>query len=112
MTFLASTCSKTLLKMQQSQLQYQKNLLMFRTNEIARQMSNISSQYNSSSDEEMSPEDDPYYQQLQKISEIYEQQSAAIDAQLTIVDNEVQALTKLITDGIKASCTMTIGGGS
>ena len=111
MTFLASACSKTLLKLQKSELEYQKQIIMQRSNAVLREIEYVESQYNSDSDEG-DLEDDQYYQDLRRMSETYELMNSGYEDQIALLEQEINALNSLTQNGIKSSCGLTLSGGS
>ncbi|MBR6098253.1 hypothetical protein IKP85_00740 [bacterium] len=110
MTFLASACSKTLLKLQKSQIEYQKQIIMFRINTVGKEVDAIEAQYDSDSEGDL--EDNLYYQQLRRMSETLETQNSGFEDQISLLDQEINALNTLTTNGIKSSCGLTLSGGS
>ncbi len=110
MTFLASACSKTLLKLQKSHVEYQKQIIMQRINAVTRDMQYVEAQYNSDTNGDL--EDNQYYQELRQWSETYETMSSGYDDQISILDQEINALNTLTQNGIKSSCGLTLSGGS
>lgn len=112
MTFLAAASSKTLLKMQKSQLTYQSQVLFFRMNAMNREARRIESYYDSCEDGSQDLEDDMYYQQLKEASETIEMQKSAIDDQAALIEQEINALKTLTEQGIKSACTLSLSGGS
>lgn len=113
MTFLASACSKTLLKLQKSHFEYQKQIIMARINAVSREIDYVAAQYNSADSSQAGQlEKDPYYLELKRQSETYETQSSTYDDEISLLNEEITALDNLTKNGIKSSCSLTLSGGS
>ena len=112
MTFLASACSKTLLKLQKSEIEYKKQIITQRTNAVLRDMEYVESQYNSDGADSGDLEDDQYYQDLRRMSETYELMNSGYEDQIALLEQEINALNSLTQNGIKSSCGLTLSGGS
>lgn len=110
MTFLASACSKTLLKLQKSQIEYQKQIIMQRINAVTRDMQYVEAQYNSDTKGDL--EDNQYYKELRQWSETYETMNSGYEDQIAVLEQEINALNSLTQNGIKSSCGLTLSGGS
>jgi hypothetical protein len=111
MTFLASACSKTLLKLQKSQYEYQQILITFRINAISKESEAIERRYNNEENGTQALENDEYYQQLRRISENFDTEKDSIDSQISLLDAEIKSLETMTNNGIKSSCSLTLNGG-
>lgn len=113
MTFLAQLTSKTLLKLQKSHLTYQSNCIVNRINLTSKEMQAYEDEWQTTNtDDSIRLEDQPYYIQLQRMSEIFESQQESINQQITLLEAEINTFDSLIKNGIKDSCSLTLLGGS
>lgn len=111
MTFLAQAASKSLLKLQRSQLQYQNTIMDSRIRAVSREMGDMEAQNNVSDESSTDIENDPYYKSLQQMSEQYEMIKENYSNQVSLLDQQISDLENLLKNGIKSSCGFTVSGG-
>ena len=112
MTFLAEVCTKTLLKMQMQHISFENQIIGLRINTVSKQMQAIMDEYQIGDDSSTDYENDPYYRDLQRWSELFENQQEANNNQIELINAEINSLDNLIKNGIKSSCGLTLSGGS
>lgn len=108
MTFLAIDAQKNLFTLQKSQLQYENSLVLSRTAHITKQMGYVQQECE---DADLDPEDNPNYVMLQQEEQYLETRQDSIESQITLLENAISGLKNLVTNNIKASCSLNLIGG-
>lgn len=111
MTFLAQASSKSLLKLQRSQLNLQKTLMDSRIRAVTREMGDMEAQDGVSEESSTDIQKDPHYLDLQRMSERYEMIKENYESQTSLLDQQISDLENIIKTGIQSSCKFTISGG-
>mgnify|MGYP007069909075 FL=1 len=108
MTFLAIDAQKNLFTLQKSQLQFEQTVVMSRANYITKQMGYRAQELD---DAGVDVDDDPTYQLLQQEESYLETRQDSLDSQISLMENEISSLKNLVTNNIKASCSLNLIGG-
>lgn len=106
MSFLAAASQKSLLNMQKSFLEFSGLTLQNQIYVNKQLMSNI---------EQVDPEnysDDPYYMLYSQLDEEYTDQKEALENEVTLITNQINALNTQIKTEIQSSCKLNYAGGS
>ena len=108
MSFLAVDAQKSLFTLQRNQLQYEQTIVMSEANSVSRQMSAYANEMDDEEDWNM--DDDPYYQELQRMEESLETEQDSLDTQIQLLDNEISSLKTMVNNNIKNSCGLNLIG--
>jgi len=107
MSFLALASQRTLFTLQKSQLDYEQTILMSRYNCIQGQMSD----YANAAGDDYELDEDPFYISLEKTCEYLQTEMDALKAQSDTLNEEINSLKTMVTNGIKSTCALNLSGG-
>lgn len=107
MSFLAMASQKSLFTLQKSQLEYEYTILMSRTNCITSQMAD----YADSMGDDADLDEDLFYIQLENTSEYLQTQADSVKNQIDVMNEEINSLKTMVTNGIKNTCALNLIGG-
>ncbi len=108
MSFLAVDAQKSLFTLQRNQLQYEQTIVMSEANSVSRQMSAYANAMDDEEDWNM--DDDPDYQEMQRMEESLETEQDSLDTQIQLLDNEISSLKTMVNNNIKNSCGLNLIG--
>ncbi len=114
MTFLVLDSQKNLFTLQQSQLEFEKQMVYNQASWCQREMNYITQVYNSmdSGDgNEPDPSEDPYYIELEQKEEQLQTEISALENQITLMKEMITSNKTQINNNIKSSCSLTLIGG-
>ena len=84
-------------------------LILNQVNWCQREQNYITQQY-SQEGVDASPDEDPYFIQLQQMSEQLETRKSNLDDQITLLNEEINSCKTLVNNNIKQSCGLNLLG--
>ncbi len=109
MTFLAMDAQKSLFTLQKNQLQFEQMLILNQVNWCTKEQNLITQRYNNELPDE-DPSEDPYFIELQQMSEQLETRKSNLDDQITLLNEEINSCKTLVNNNIKQSCGLNLLG--
>ena len=94
MTFLAMDAQKSLFTLQKNQLQFEQMLILNQVNWCTKEQNLITQRYNNELPDE-DPSEDPYFIELQQMSEQLETRKSNLDDQITLLNEEINSCKSL-----------------
>ncbi len=110
MTFLVLDAQKNLFTLQQSQLEFEKQMVYNQASWCQKEMNYITQVYNQS-DTDADPSEDPYYIELEQKEEQLQTEISALENQITLMKEMITSNKTQINNNIKSSCSLTLIGG-
>lgn len=114
MTFLAVSSQKSLLTLQQSQLEFEQVLVTNQVNWCKKQMDNKTQEYAELQEQYEDYPDvdtDPYYIQLQQMDEQLQTRQSSLDDQIALMKQEITSFKTMVQNNIKSDCGLNLIGG-
>lgn len=100
MTFLSLNIEKSSLTMEKDDLEYEEMILSEEYNQVTQELSDYTSQDGA--------EEDAYTQYLEQQQKLYDSRRQSIEAQLKVINTEIDSYDKAVDANIKNECKLSI----
>lgn len=106
MTFLSLNVESIALRLQKNELEYEEMIISQQYNTITQKMADESEMY--SDDESYDPTKDPVMQYYQQQQQLFDSQKSSLEAQLQVINSEIESYGKAVDANIKSECKLSI----